>query len=53
VSEIMRYARSLSEAFRDEMAYCIEGPRGERLGYYTRRMTIIQRVTGLIWRWFK
>jgi hypothetical protein len=49
VNEIMRYARSLSEAFRDEMAYCIEGPRGQRMGFYVKRRPWWWRI----WRIFK
>ena len=33
----MRFSRSLSDAFSDERAFCIEGPRGLRSGFYLRR----------------
>jgi hypothetical protein len=33
---MMKFHRTLSEAFSDERAYCIEGPRGRRCGFYLK-----------------
>lgn len=42
----MRFARTLSEAFPD--GYCIEGPRGQKSGYYTQRRSLWQRFLILL-----
>ena len=45
---IRTYPRSLSAAFSDERAWCIEGPRGQRMAL---RIKTRQSLLARIWRW--
>lgn len=40
----MRFYRTLSEAFSDERAWCIESPRGIKSGFYLCKRSWLQRV---------
>lgn len=47
---IRTYPRSLSAAFPDERAWCIEGPRGGRMALRIKtRLSLWQRI----WRWMR
>jgi hypothetical protein len=48
MSEIIRWSRTLSDAFKDERSYCIFDDRGRPLSIFVKRRPLWWRI----WRFF-
>lgn len=44
------FPRSLSDAYADERAYCIEGPNGQRTSFVINNQRgLLQRISNWFW----